>query len=151
MGHVHQRVKLAAEKAVTVRNSARDVAPDDVATARPSLPPLVDHSLLLGRDEIEQRIAAHVHKAMRFQQRFDVLPRPAAEEWELIADRGLLGSRAPPSRRLRMTRRGCRSLVRSAPASTPSVLTVGSRANSGQQRFANHDRNSLKRINLSAE
>jgi hypothetical protein len=81
------------------QQSARDVAPDDVAPARPPLPPFLDHALFLSRHEIEQGIAAHVHEAMRLQQRLDVLPRPAAEEGQLVADRRVLLARAGILRR----------------------------------------------------
>src|SRR6266496_3416422 len=66
-----------------------------------ALPPLLDHLPLLSRHEIEQGIAPHVHQAMRLQQRFDLLPRPPAEEWELVADRRVLMARAGTLRRSR--------------------------------------------------
>ena len=59
------------EAAPSARSSARDVAPDDVAPARTPLPPRRDHALLLGGHEIEQGIAAHVHAAMRLEQRLE--------------------------------------------------------------------------------
>src|SRR5712691_9274414 len=66
--------------------SSLDVAPDDVAAAWTPLSALFDHALLLGRHEIEQWIATHVHEAVRLQQRLDLLPRSAPEEWELVAN-----------------------------------------------------------------
>jgi hypothetical protein len=79
--------------------SARDVAPDDVAPAWTPLPPFLDHALLLGRHEIEHGVAAHAHETMRRQQRLDLLPRPAPQERELITDRRVLRARAGILRR----------------------------------------------------
>jgi len=69
------------------RESARNVAPDDVAAALRRLPSLCDHSRLLGRDEVEQGIARRVREVVRLQQGLDLLARAASEERQLIADR----------------------------------------------------------------
>ena len=74
--------------------SACDVAPNDVAPAPDRLPAFLDHQSFLGGDEIVQRIAPHADEAAGLQQRLDLLARPAREEWKLIADRGVLRTRA---------------------------------------------------------
>src|SRR5204862_4367747 len=74
-------------------DSAPDIAPDDVAPVRARFPPFLDHPLRLSRDQIEERVAVHVHEAVRPQQRFDLLARPAPQERELIADRRILRAR----------------------------------------------------------
>src|SRR6266851_313696 len=79
--------------------SARDVAPDDVAPVHALLPTFLDHPLRLGRHEVEQWVAAHVHETVRREQRFDLLLRSAAEERKLVADRRILGARAGTPRR----------------------------------------------------
>src|SRR5271170_1638617 len=70
-------------------NSARHIAPDDVAVAPPRLEPFLDHALHLRLDQIGKRIAADVDEAMRTQDRFDVSARAAAEKRQPIADRGI--------------------------------------------------------------
>src|SRR2546422_1952765 len=79
--------------------SARDVAPDNVAPVRALLPTLLDHPLRLGRHEVEQGVAAHVHETVRREQRFDLLLRSAPEERKLVADRRILRARAGTPRR----------------------------------------------------
>ena len=93
------------------------VAPGDVPAVRTAFQPFRDHPLLLGRHEIEQRVAAHVLEAMGPQQRFDLLPRPAAEEWSWspIAAYSLL-ARAPPADPRRAPASNCPSrMTRRAP------------------------------------
>src|SRR6266436_5711988 len=82
------------------KDSARQVAPDDVASARPALAALLDHPLRLGLDKIEQRIAVDADQAARLEQCFDLLRRPAAEERQPIADRRIFGTGTGILRRL---------------------------------------------------
>lgn len=80
-------------------DSARDVAPDDVAPVRAPLASLVHHPLRLRRHQVEQRVAAHGHEAVRPQQRLDLRLGPAAQERELIADARVFLARAGTPRR----------------------------------------------------
>src|ERR1700737_2634700 len=77
---------------ITNEPSARDITPDDIASARPALAALLDHPLGLSLDEIEQRIAADTDQAARLEERLDLLARPAAEERQPIADRRIFGT-----------------------------------------------------------
>ncbi|HEY3115520.1 MAG TPA: hypothetical protein VGK54_02145 [Chloroflexota bacterium] len=67
---------------------------------RTLLPAFLDHPLRLGRNKVEQWVAAHVHETVRLEQRFDLLLRSAAEERKLVADRRVLRARAGTPRRL---------------------------------------------------
>jgi hypothetical protein len=64
---------------------ARNVAPDGVAPADASFEPFLLHAPLFRGDEIEKRIAGNVDVAMRREQLFDLLARPAAAKWEPVA------------------------------------------------------------------
>src|SRR5262249_60588084 len=77
----------------------RGVTPADVAAVGLDLPSLRDHPLLLSRHEVEQRIAAPPHETARPQERLDLLPGPAAEERQLVADRRVLLTRTRDSGR----------------------------------------------------
>src|SRR5216683_4119252 len=97
--------KPIVSRNVTVRlardgSSARYVAPDDIASARPPFAALLDHPLGLGLDEIEQGIAADADETMRLEQRLDLFPRPATEERQPVTDRGIFVAGAGILRRL---------------------------------------------------
>src|SRR4029077_3270263 len=74
--------------------SAREVAPDDVASALRRHPTLVDHSPGLGRHEIEEIIAPHICQPVRAEDAFDLFPRSAAEKWQLVSDGRVFLARA---------------------------------------------------------
>jgi hypothetical protein len=59
---------------------ARHVAPDGVTPPDAPFEPFLLHAPLFRRDEIEKRVAGDVEEAMRREQLFDLLARPAADK-----------------------------------------------------------------------
>jgi hypothetical protein len=64
------------------------------ASALIDIEPFLLHVLLFRGDKVEKRIAGDVDEAMRREQLFDLLARPAADKPEPVADRGVFGAPA---------------------------------------------------------
>src|SRR5436190_407679 len=77
-----------------VSSLARDIAPHDIALARPRLTALSDHARGLRGNQICERVAGDLYETMRPQQHLDLGLRAAAVKRQLIADCGVFAAGA---------------------------------------------------------